>query len=150
MSSNQKLNLFLERESIKDSIYGIANAFDLNDFSLMESACDKNITFDLNGFVIEGLEEVKTKSLNLVGPMDTTHTVSNVQVDVKADGRKATATANAVAQHFPPGQGQEKDAKHFLSGTRYYFELAKDETDSWKIGKFVPKIVWSQGDFSVM
>ncbi|CCE78579.1 Piso0_001206 [Millerozyma farinosa CBS 7064] len=150
MSSKEKLNLFLERESIKDSIYSIADAFDKNDFSLMESVCDKNMVFDLNGFVIQGLEEIRNKSLNIVGPMDTTHTVSNVRVDIKSDGRKATATANAIAQHFPTGQGQEKHAKNFLAGTRYYFELAKDKSDSWKVEKYVLKIIWTQGDISVM
>lgn len=150
MLLNDKLNLFLERESIKDTIYSIAAAFDENDFSIMKSVCDKNMIFDLNGFVMEGLEEIRIKSLNVVGPMDTTHTVSNVRVDLKADGRKATATANAIAQHYLPGQGQEKDARNFLAGTRYYFELAKDESDSWKIEKYVLKIVWTQGHISVM
>ncbi|CCE83104.1 Piso0_003676 [Millerozyma farinosa CBS 7064] len=150
MSSNEKLNSFLERENIKDSIYCITDAFDQNNFSLMESVCDKNMTFDLNGFVIQGLEEIRNKSLNVVGPMDTTHTVSNVRVDIKSDRRKATATANAISQHFPAGQGQEKNAKNFLAGTRYYFELAKDEAGSWKIEKYVLKIIWTQGDISVM
>lgn len=50
--------------------------------------------------------------------MDTTHTVSDVRVDLKADGRKATVTANVISQHYPPGHGQENDAKFFLAGTR--------------------------------
>ena len=72
--------------------------------------------------------------------------VSNVRVDVKDGANTASLTANALAQHCPPGKGKEPDAPKFLVGSEYGIDLIRDETDGlWKIKKWVLDVLWRQG-----
>jgi hypothetical protein len=44
--------------------------------------------------------------LEHVGPMDTTHTISNVRVSMKDGANTVSFTSLVLAQHALPGQGK--------------------------------------------
>lgn len=76
--------------------------------------------------------------------------ISNVRVDIK-DSTTASLTAYAQAQHCPPGRGAEPDSPKLMTGGEYLMDLVKDEEDGlWKIEKWALKVIWMQGDRSVM
>ncbi|KAK9364639.1 hypothetical protein V1509DRAFT_572598 [Lipomyces kononenkoae] len=152
MSLPHKLPGLTEREAVADALYRAILGFDNNDVSIFNSAfIEQDAVFDMSGHVINGIDAIRTQILDLVGPMDTTHTVSNIRVDLKDGASTASLTAHAVAQHCPPGRGKEPDGPKFLSGSTYFIDLVKDESDGlWKIAKYAMKIIWTQGDASVM
>jgi hypothetical protein len=152
MSYPHILASLTQREAITDALYRALIGFDENDLSIFNSAfIGQDVDFEFRGNVIHGLDTLRTRFLDFVGPMDTTHMISNVRVDVKDGASTAYLTANALAQHCPPGKGEELDGPKYLAASRYFIDLVKDESDGlWKIKKWAMKIVWTQGDASVM
>ena len=141
-----------EREAITDVLYRVIIGFDSNDFSFIESAfAGEDAVVDFNGKTIPGLSAVKNAIFATVGPLDTTHNLSNIRVDVKDGANTASLTAVAIAQHAPTGTGPNPAGKKFLAGSQYWIDLVKEEgSREWKIKKFTTKIMWTQGDPSVM
>jgi hypothetical protein len=84
--------------------------------------------------------------------MDTTHTISNVRVSYVNGADTASMTANALAQHCPPGRGCEADGPKYLVAAEYLLDLKRDsgEDGLWRITKWVFKKIWTQGDESVL
>ncbi|KAK9364976.1 hypothetical protein V1509DRAFT_634657 [Lipomyces kononenkoae] len=151
MSLPHVLTYLTEREAVADALYRSIIGFDSYDVSMFDSAWVPDIIFDLNGTVFNGPDAIRTHVLDLVGPMDTSHTVSNVRVDVKPGATTASLTAYALAQHCPPGKGTDPNGPKYLTSSRYFLDLVKDESDGlWKIKKFMMKVIWTQGDRSVM
>jgi len=146
------LTSLTEREAIADALYRAVEAFDRNDIPLFNSAFskpDSDVVVSFNGKVI-GLDALRSQ-LDFVGPMDTTHTISNMRIDVKEGAGTASLTAYALAQHCPPGRGLEPDGPKFLAASSYAADLVKDESDGlWKMKRWASKGIWRQGDSSVM
>jgi ketosteroid isomerase-like protein len=100
---------------------------------------------------IKGRDNIKAQIIDVVGPLVTSHAISNVRIDLKEDGKTAAYNAYVLAQHCPPGRGQENDGPKWLATAEYFVDLIKDESDgSWKIQKWVIEILWAEGDVSVM
>lgn len=78
--------------------------------------------------------------------------ISNIRVDIpSATSKTASLNCYALAQHCPPGEGGKPDGRKFLAASEYFVDLEKDESDElWKIAKWAMKIIWTQGDASVM
>ncbi|KAI9740848.1 MAG: hypothetical protein M1818_004453 [Claussenomyces sp. TS43310] len=152
MSHPHILTSLTEREAIADALQRAVIGFDSNDVSIFNSAWSgPDAVFDLNGNIINGLDAIRTQVLDIVGPLDTMHMISNVRVDVKDGASTASLTAYALSQHCPPGRGGEPDGPKYLAGTTYFLDLVKDQRDGlWKIQKWVIKIIWTQGDRSVI
>ena len=156
MSYPHTLTSLTPREAITDALYRAIIGFDRYDVDIFTSAfAGEDVSFELydgeNKRVINGLSVLRTQVLDSVGPMDTTHMISNVRVDVKDGADTASLTAYALAQHCPPGKGKETDGSKYLVGGEYWIDLKRDEGDgSWKITKWVLKVIWRQGDASVM
>lgn len=146
-----KLTSLTEREAVTDTLYRILNAFDTYDLSLLESSfLGSEVSFEMNGNAMS-FETMKTQVFDKAGPMDTSHTVSNVRVDLKDGASTAALTATALAQHCPPGKGMEVDGPKYLGASMYFLDLVKDESEGlWKVKKFAMKVIWVQGDPSVM
>jgi len=145
------------REAITDALYRGVIGFDHNDVSIFNSAfAGEDVSFELlagegEKTIVSGLSTIRTQVLDHVGPMDTTHMISNVRVDVKDGADTASLTAYALAQHCPPGRGKEPDGPKYLVGGEYWIDLIRDDGDGlWKIKKWVLKVIWTQGDASVM
>lgn len=153
MSHPHTLTSLTDREAITDALYRAAIAFDSNDVSLLNSAFvtpESAVIFDFNGNLINGLDSIRKRVFDFVGPMDTTHMISNIRVDLKDGASNANLTAYALAQHSPQGKGIEPDGLKYLVAAEYFIDLLKDESGEWKIKKWAMKILWKQGDPSIM
>ncbi len=159
MSNPHTLTLtsLTQREAITDALYRAIIAFDHNDIPALNSAAVEDVVFQLydreTKTVLQSsnsLTEIRDGVLAHVGPMDTTHTITNIRIDVKDGADTASLTANALAQHCPPGRGKEPNGPKLLVGGEYRIDLVKVEDGLWKIKKWVLDIIWRQGDASVM
>jgi len=154
MSYPQTLTSLTPREAIADALYRAVLGCDRNDLAIFNSAFTQDITAEIRGEggrSLQGLDDVRAYILGGVGPMDTTHSISNIRVDVKDGADTASLTAYALAQHCPPGRGQELDGPKLLVGGEYSIDLVRDDADGlWKMTKWVLDVVWRQGDRSVM
>ncbi|KAL1859959.1 hypothetical protein Plec18167_006430 [Paecilomyces lecythidis] len=152
----QVLSSLTPREAITDALYRAIIGFERYDVPLFNSAfANEDVYLEMRAGdeirAMQGLSNIKAQVLDHIGPMDTTHMLSNIRIDVKDGADTASLTAYALAQHCPPGRGREPDGPKFLAGGEYWIDLAKDESDGlWKIKKWVLDIVWRQGDASVM
>ncbi|UZJ53741.1 hypothetical protein CBS101457_003061 [Exobasidium rhododendri] len=146
------LSSLTEKEAIADVLYRLLAGLDSNDLAVFESAWyGTNHSICMDSTLITGKEVLRTNMFNVIGPMNTTHMVSNVRIDWKEGATTAAMTAYALAQHFAPGQGREAGAQSFLAGASYHLNLIKDEGDGlWKCEKFVANVLWSQGDRAIM
>ncbi len=151
------LSALSTREAIADVVYRGVLAFDRNDVALLESAvAGEDVRFEIHDggpevHAADSLTQLRESVFAHVGPMDTTHTVSNMRIDVQDEAQKASLTAYAVAQHCPPGRGREPDGPKFMAGGEYAIDLEKDgASGEWKIRKWVLHLVWRQGDASIM
>lgn len=142
------------REAIIDSLYRILRGLDRNEIDLFYSAVTDDIEVQVIGdanLSTTGLSSVKAKIFDLVAPMDSSHVISNVRVDVQEGASNATLQCYCSAQHCPPGRGQEPDGPKFLGTVDYTLELVLDQASGlWKIQKWVLDRLWLQGDPSVM
>ncbi|KAJ5661714.1 uncharacterized protein N7477_009330 [Penicillium maclennaniae] len=145
------------KEAIVDALYRAAIGFDRNDLSIFDSAfAREDVVLELNSGTgekrsINGLAALKAGVLGHVGPMDTTHMISNVRINHTEGEETASMTAYALAQHCPPGRGMEPDGPKYIAGGEYSLDLVMDHGDKlWKIKKWVLDIIWRQGDQSVM
>lgn len=147
------------REAIADVVYRAVLGYDRNDASLLQSALQENAVFEIceNGqpvATLDGLSKVRELSLRHIGPMDTTHMIGNIRIDLGEAGPNATTaslTCYAYAQHCPEGRGREADGRKFMSGGEYQLEVEKDSASGqWKARKWVLDLIWTQGDRSIM
>jgi ketosteroid isomerase-like protein len=146
-----------DRVEITDAIYRYTAALDYGDAALMESALTEDAVVDLTPFtskvgldfpVLAPREVVVGALIGAVGPLDTSHLVSNVRVEVSGD--TATARCYAQAQHFLPGQGPLPDqTRHALAMNRYTAHLARDG-QRWRISRLVIDNAWFEGDPQVL
>ncbi|KAE9365555.1 hypothetical protein N431DRAFT_420746 [Stipitochalara longipes BDJ] len=152
MSHQHTLSSLSDREAITDAVYRALLGFDHNDAEIFNTAFiadQQSMIFSMNGQEIHGLDKVRSQLLDFVGPMDTTHMISNVRVDVKGGAETAQLNCYALAQHCPPGKGRDVEGKKYLAASEYWIDFVK-EKDEWKIKKWVMKVIWTQGDASVM
>jgi hypothetical protein len=102
MAYPQSLSGLSTREQITDTIVRACLGLDSNDKALWESAwaADPDITLDINGNVMKGLEDMNKNCFDGIGPMDTQHLLGSIRIDVKDDANTAHMTANALAQRM--------------------------------------------------
>lgn len=155
MSRNLSLPSLTPREAVADAMYRALIAFDRNDPSIFDSVfAEEDVTLELNASERKsytGLSAIRTGLFDRLGPMDTTHMVSNVRVDVEDGADTAFLTAYTQGQHCPPGRGRELDGPKYLACGETSLSLVRDGKDGlWKIKKWVTEVIWAQGDPSVM
>ncbi|RAH71143.1 uncharacterized protein BO66DRAFT_372188 [Aspergillus aculeatinus CBS 121060] len=154
------------REAIVDPLYRAVLSYDDNNLPLFESAFFEDAVLDFNGRVMEGRAAIKTGSWDPVAPLDTTHFLSNVRINLPAEDRgtaaaTATVTASALAQHFRAGQGNQPDTTRLTSGALYSVEVVRDFAGVdgegqgsgggvWRIKRWRMRLVWTEGDWGVM
>ncbi|KAJ5126137.1 hypothetical protein N7448_005449 [Penicillium atrosanguineum] len=157
MSYLQSLPNLNAKEAIADALHRTVIGIDRNNISIFDSAfAGEDIIFEMNAGEnekrsIKGLAALKAGVFGHVGPMDTTHMISNVRINHKEGEDTASMTAYALAMHGPHGRGQEPDGPKLTTGGEYSLDLVMDHGDGlWKIKKWTVDIVWRQGDRSVM
>ena len=75
--------------------------------------------------------------------------ISNIRVDIKDGGKEAQLNCYALAQHCLEGEGMKPDGKKYLAASEYWVDFVKGDV-GWGAEKWVMKIIWTQGDASVM
>ena len=141
------------REAIVDALSRALVGCDNHDADLFNSAwAGEDVSFTINGAdkrVLPSLTIIRTHVLDRVGPMDTTHSISNIPVVAKDGANNALVTATSMAQHCPPGRGKEPDGPKFMVSGEYSADVIKVD-GIWKLKDCALRVVWTQGDPSVM
>jgi hypothetical protein len=140
------------RDAITDPIYRAVLGVDTNNFDLVTSALHDSPTtsFEINGEQYQGIEAIKARVFDRIGPLDTTHTVSNVRIEMEDGAERASLTAHILAQHYRPGEGLLGDSKGVLVGGLYFVDLVRNPDDDWRITTWKIKMIWKDGDESVI
>ena len=148
--------LAYDRTEIADTLYRYAAGLDHGDADVLASSFTEDVVFDFTPaaskaeveFPVLSSRDVVVKSLIAVlGPLDTSHSVSNIQTTVNGDS--ATLKAHLLAQHFLPGEGPRPDrSRHALVLNRCDADLVRDG-DTWRISRLTIDNVWFEGDPAV-
>ena len=140
-----------DREAIPDALYRSIFGLDTSDQEVFKSAWHKDAAFIYDGApTTQGLDAILASTFKYVGEgLDTTHSVSNVRVDLKDGANTAKLTAHALAQHYRKGDGRNPKATRYLTGNMYWVDLVKESDGLWKMTKLEIKVVWGEGDPSV-
>ncbi len=85
--------------------------------------------------------------LPLIGPLDTSHTASNSQIEISGDS--ATLYAYVMSQHFMPRQGSRRGSENALLMNRYDCELVRDG-QKWRFKRVAIDNAWVQGDPEIL
>jgi hypothetical protein len=146
-----------DRAEIADALYRYAAGLDFGDTALLESALTEDAVVDLTAAVTKlGLDfpvlaprEVVVHALaSAVGPLDTSHSITNVRIELTGD--TATARCYAQANHYLPGEGPNPErTRHALMMNRYTAELARDGA-RWRIRRLLIDCAWFEGDPQVL
>lgn len=152
MSLPHTLPALTTREAITDAVIRAHIGLDRHDPEMYTSAwAGEDVVFEIFGRTVHGLSNLRTQNLAHIGPMDTTHMLNSVRVDVEDGADTARLTAYATGQHAPPGRGKEPDGPKFLIAGEYTADVVRDPSDGlWKMRKWVIDVIWQQGDPSVV
>ena len=83
-----------------------------------------------------------------VGPLDTSHSITNIRIDITGD--TATTRCYAQANHYLPGEGPRPDrTRHALMMNRYTAEMVRVE-ENWRIRRLLIDCAWFDGDPQVL
>jgi ketosteroid isomerase-like protein len=145
-----------DRYEIADALYRFCFGLDQGDADSLASAFTEDAVFDfrpagkklqLNFPVMTGRQAILDAVLPLIGPLDTSHTASNLQIEISGDS--ATLSAWVMSQHFMPREGARRGAEHALLMNRYDCELARDG-DKWRFKRITVSNAWAQGDPEIL
>ncbi|RKR75859.1 nuclear transport factor 2 family protein [Frondihabitans australicus] len=156
-STEAKLQALVDENQIVDAIHRYTAGLDFGDADLLESALTEDATVDLSlamakiGYEFPPLTPRSTIMgglLPAVGPLDTSHRISNVRVAITGD--TATLTCYAQAQHYLPGHGPKpEETRQALMMNRYQAELVRSR-DSWRIQTLLIDNAWFSGDPTIL
>src|SRR4051794_9856937 len=150
--SNDLAQLANDRYEIADALYRYAFGLDHGDADSLASAFAEDCVFDfrpagkrlhLDFPLMTGRQAIVDTVLPLIGPLDTSHTANNLQIEVSGDS--ATLSALLMSQHFMPREGAKRGSENALLMNRYDCELVRDG-GKWRFRRIVVSNAWSQGD----
>ncbi|WP_328583825.1 nuclear transport factor 2 family protein [Streptomyces sp. NBC_00370] len=151
------LRLLADRAAVADTLHRYAAGLDHGDAELFTSSLTGDATVDLTPATTKiGLEfpvlaprdVVVGALIPAVGPLDTSHVISNIRTTVNGDS--ASVQCYAMAQHFPPGEGPKPDrTRHALMMNRYDADLVRDG-ETWRIRRLTIDSAWFTGDPTVL
>src|SRR5947199_3923915 len=122
-----------DRYEIADALHRYAFGLDHGDADALASAFTEDCVFDfrpagkkleLDFAKLTGRQAIVDTLIPLLGPLDTSHTVSNVQIEISDDS--TTLYAYVMSQHFMPRQGCRRGSENALLMNRYDCELGRD------------------------
>lgn len=145
-----------DRFEIADALHRFAFGLDHNDADSLASAIAEDCHFDFRpagkklglGFpALTGRQAIVDALLPLLGPLDTSHTTSNLQIEITEDS--ATMHAYVMAQHFMPRQGSQRGSENALLMNRYDCDLVRDG-EKWRFQRITIENAWAQGDPEIL
>lgn len=145
-----------DRYEIADALHRYAFGLDHGDADSLASAFmdDSILDFtpagkklELNFPKLTGRQTIVDALIPLLGPLDTSHTVSNLQIEVS--DHSASLYAYVMAQHFMPRQGSQRGADNALLMNRYDCELVRDG-QKWRFKRVTIDNAWAQGNPQIL
>ena len=94
-----------------------------------------------------GRQAIVDALLPLLGPLDTSHTASNLQIEISDDS--ATLYCYVLAQHFMPREGPRPETENALLMNRYDCQLVRDG-QKWRFRQIVIDNAWAQGNPEIL
>lgn len=154
--SNEFAQLAADRYEITDALHRFAFGLDHGDADSLASALTEDCVLDfrpagkklgLDFGRLTGRQAIVDALIPLLGPLDTSHTLSNVQTEISEDS--ATVYCYVLAQHFMPRQGPQPNSENALLMNRYDCELARDG-QKWRVRRMTIDNAWAQGNPEIL
>jgi hypothetical protein len=148
--------LAADRYEIADALHRFAFGLDHGDTDALASALTEDCLLDfrpagrklgLDFQKFTGRQAIIDALVPLLGPLDTSHTVSNLQIEVNEDS--AMLYGYVMAQHFMPRQGPRPGSENALLMNRYDCELTRDG-QKWRFKRMVIDNAWAQGNPEIL
>ncbi|KAF3002467.1 hypothetical protein E8E13_005214 [Curvularia kusanoi] len=138
--------------AVADTLNRCILGIDSNDRALFESAClqTEEMVWIGGGFNITGWSAINAlfdKLFTLV----TTHTISNIRVDVGDDDSVAHLTAHAISYHARPEDAFKEEGQMYTAASLYDIGLVRGEEDGvWRIRRWEAKVLWTRGERALL
>ena len=145
-----------DRYEIGDTLHRYAFGLDQGDADSLGSAFAEDGTLDfrpasqklgLDFPLLTGRPAIVETLIPFLGPLDTTHTASNLQIEVSGD--TATMSAYVMSQHFMPREGSRAGSENALLMNRYDCKLVRDGR-KWRFTRVTIDNAWLQGDAEIL
>ena len=145
-----------DRYEIADTMHRYAFGLDHGDVDSLASAFTEDCVLDfcpasrklgIDFPRLTGRQAILDALLPLLGPLDTTHTASNLQIEISGD--TATLYAYVMSQHFMPREGSRRGSEFALLMNRYDCELVRDGL-KWRFKNVTIDNAWLQGDPEIL
>jgi hypothetical protein len=152
MDSADLAQLAHDRFEIADAMYRYAFGLDHGDADTLASALTEDCVLDftaggkklgLDFPVLNGRDAAVETLIPMLGPLDTSHTASNLQIEVSDD--TARLHGYMMSQHFMPGDGPKRGSDYALLMNRYDAELVRDGS-KWRFKRIMIDNAWAEGD----
>ena len=154
--SNELAQLAADRYEIADALHRFAFGLDHGDADSLASVLTEDCVLDfrpagrklsLDFPKLCGRQAILDAIIPLLGPLDTSHTVSNLQIETTDDS--ATLYCYVMAQHFMPHEGARPGSENALLMNRYDCELLRDG-GKWRFRKMTIDNAWAQGNPEIL
>jgi SnoaL-like protein len=148
--------LAADRYEIADALHRFAFGLDHGDADSLASAVTEDCLLDfrpagkklgLDFSKMTGRQAIVDALIPLLGPLDTSHTVSNLQIEISDES--ATLYAYVLAQHFMPREGPRPGSENALLMNRYDCELLRDG-QKWRFKRMIIDNAWAQGNPEIL
>ena len=145
-----------DRFEIADTMYRYAFGLDHGDADSLASAMTEDCVFDfrpagkklsLDFPLVTGRDAILKAVLPMIGPLDTSHTANNLQVEISGDS--ATLYAYVMSQHFMPRQGSRQGSEYALLMNRYDCDLVRDG-EKWRFKRMTIDNAWALGNPEIL
>lgn len=152
MDSTDLVQLSHDRFEIADTIHRYAFGLDHGDEDSLASALSEDCAIDFTAAakklgiefsILQGREAILQTLIPMLGPLDTSHSASNLQIEISGD--HATLHCYLMTQHFMPGQGPKRGTDYALLMNRYHADLIRDG-ERWRFKRVVIDNAWAEGD----
>jgi hypothetical protein len=154
-----------DRYEIADALHRYAFGLDHNHADSLASVLAEDCRFDfrpasrklgLDFQLVTGRQEILDRVLCLIGPLQTSHTASNIQIEISGD--TATISAYMMSQHFMPLNDPQRGREFALLMNRYDCELVRlsagqsgeTEKQRWQFKRITIDNAWYQGDPDIL
>ena len=145
-----------DRYEIADALHRFAFGLDHGDADSLSSAFTEDCVLDfrpagkklgLDFPKLIGRQAIVQTLIPLLGPLDTSHTTSNLQIEISDDS--ATLYCYVSAQHFMPREGCRPGSENALLMNRYDGQLIRDG-QKWRFRQIVIDNAWAQGNPEIL
>ena len=154
--SSDPAQLALDRYEIADALHRLAFGLDHSDADSLSSALTEDCVLDfrpagkkldLDFPKLAGRQTIVDALIPLLGPLDTSHIASNLQIEINEDS--ATLYCYVMAQHFMPRQGPKPGSENALLMNRYDCQLIRDG-QKWRFRQVIIDNAWAQGNPEIL